>query len=80
MIEILAPRYRDRTVLIARYKIMPGQDAKIKIKQGAYKGAYKVPAEVIAKSPVESIKTKAGKVIQMRAVSLDQLVREEEYA
>ena len=31
MIIIKSPRYRDRTVLLARYKLPCGQDVKVKI-------------------------------------------------
>ena len=75
MIEIRAPRYHDRTVLLARYRLPCGQDVEVKILQGAYKGFYRVSNDVIAKSPVEGMKTKAGKIIAMRAVPLDAMER-----
>lgn len=31
MINIKSPRYRDRTVLLARYRLPCGQDVKVKI-------------------------------------------------
>lgn len=78
MIKIWQPRWRDRVVLIARYKIPSGRDFNIEITQSAYKGIYKVTNEVICRSAIEEMRTKAGKVIQMRAVSLDDLERVEE--
>ena len=53
MIIIKSPRYRDRTVLLARYRLPAGQDVDVKIIEGAYKGLYKVRNEVICKSPIE---------------------------
>lgn len=75
MIEVWQPRWKDRRVLIARYKIPAGQDFKIKITQSAAKGIYKVTNDLVCKSPIEQMKTRAGKFIQMRAVPLDQLER-----
>lgn len=77
MINIKSPRYRDRTVLLARYRLPCGQDVKVKITEGAYKGIYNVTNDVICKSPIEGMKTKQGKTIAMRAVSLDAMERVE---
>ena len=77
MIVIKSPRYRDRTVLLARYRLPCGQDVKVKITEGAYKGIYNVANDVICKSPIEGMKTKQGKTIAMRAVPLDAKERVE---
>lgn len=77
MIKIWQPRWRDRVVLIARYRIPAGRDFEIEITQSTAKGVYKVTNELICKSPIEEMKTKQGKVIQMRAVPLDGLERVE---
>lgn len=78
MIEIKEPRYRDRTCLLAKYRIPCGQDVMVKILKGAYTGVYKVTNETICNSAEESMKTKAGGTIQMRAVPLDKMERIEE--
>lgn len=75
MIKINEPRYHDRSVLIARYHISCGQGVTIKILKGAYAGEYKVSNEVICASPIESMKTRSGKQLSMRAVPLDKLER-----
>ena len=75
MIIIKSPRYRDRSVLIARYKIPCGQDVKVKITEGAYKGIYNVKNEIICQSPIEGMETKQGHIIPMRAVPLDAMER-----
>lgn len=75
MIIIKQPRYRDRTCLLARYKLPCGQDVQVKILEGAYKGIYKVSNEAICNSPIEGMETKQGKIIAMRAVSLDAMER-----
>ena len=77
MIEIKAPRYHDRVCLLAKYRLPCGQDVTVKILYGAYKGVYRVTNETICESAVESMKTKAGKTIQMRAVPLDKMERVE---
>ena len=75
MIEIRAPRYHDRVVLIANYKIVLGYPVKIRILYGAYKGVYNIPSKVLATSPLEPMQTKQGNTIVMRAVPLDALER-----
>lgn len=77
MIIIKSPQYRDRTVLLARYKLPCGQDVKVKITEGAYKGVYKVSNNVICNSPIEGMETKQGKTIAMRAIPLDAMERVE---
>lgn len=77
MITIKSPRYRDRTVLIARYKIPCGGDVDIEILYGAYKGKYHITHDTLMKSPVEGMETRQGQIIAMRAVPLDMLERVE---
>lgn len=77
MIIIKSPRYRDRTVLLARYKLPCGQDVTVKITEGAYKGVYKVSNDIICNSPIEGMETKQGKTIAMRAIPLDAMERVE---
>ena len=77
MIIIKSPRYRDRSVLLARYKLSCGQDVRVKITEGAYKGVYKVSNDVICNSPIEGMRTKQGKIIAMRAIPLDAMERVE---
>lgn len=75
MIEIRAPRYRDRVVLLAKFRLTRGQDVDVKILHGKYKGYYHVPSDVICQSPVEPMNTKRGGQITMRAVPLDKMER-----
>lgn len=75
MIEIRAPRYRDRVVLLAKYRLPCGTGVDVRILYGAYKGVYHVSNEVICQSPVEPMTTKQGKQIAMRAVPLDKMER-----
>lgn len=75
MIEIKSPRYHDRTVLLARYRLPAGQGVDVKILYGAYKGLYKVSNKAIVNSPIEEMKTKAGRMMSMRAVPLDAMER-----
>ena len=75
MITIKSPRYRDRIVLLARYRLPCGQDVKVKITEGAYKGVYKVSNDIICNSPIEGMETKQGKIIAMRAIPLDAMER-----
>lgn len=75
MIDIKAPRYRDRVVLLAKYRLPCGTGVDVRILYGAYKGVYHVSNDVICQSPVEPMTTKQGKQIAMRAVPLDKMER-----
>jgi hypothetical protein len=75
MIEIYEPRYRDRAVLVAGYKIAIGYPIDIRIKKGAYKGDYRASSNVVYHSPCETMHTRSGKDIIMRAIPLDKLER-----
>lgn len=77
-LEIFEPRYRDRTVLLAKYKLRAGEDARIKIVKGYYAGNYTIPSEVVASASMETMKTKRGGEISVVVVPLDKLVKEEE--
>ena len=78
MVEIFEPRYRDRCILIAKYKICPGYPMQIRILKGSYKGKYRIPAKVLSGGPYEIMKTKTGKNIEMKAIALDSLERMED--
>ena len=77
MIKIKSPRYHDRKLLVARYRIPCGKGIDVEIMYGAYKGIYHIPSDVICKSPIEQMKTRNGGKIAMRAISLDDLERKE---
>lgn len=74
-IKIKEPRYRDRTILVARYRIPCGKDFMVEIEKGSYTGLYKVTNEVVCKSAIDSFKTKQGKVLSVRAIKIDDLER-----
>ena len=76
-IKIWQPRYRDNSCLVARFRIPCGRGINVEILKGARKGLYKVSSEDICSSPIETMRTKAGKFIEMRAIPLDKLVRVE---
>ena len=75
MIKIRAPRYRDRVVLLAKFRLTRGQDVDVKILYGTYKGVYHVTNKTIWESPVEPMATKRGKQISMFAVPLAKMER-----
>lgn len=75
MIEIRAPRYRGRAVLLAKYRLPRGTGVDVKILYGAYKGVYHVTNKTICESPVELMTAKQGEQIAMRAVPLDKMER-----
>ena len=78
MIEIWEPRYRDKTVLLAQYRLHDNEDVDVKIVKGFYAGNYKVSAEDIRNAERETMKTKKGGEITVVIVPLEKLVKEEE--
>jgi hypothetical protein len=74
-IKIKEPRYRDRSVLLARYRLPAGQNVEVEIQKGAYAGKYKCTNEVICSAPIESMLTKRGQKLSMRAIPLNKLER-----
>lgn len=70
MIEIWEPRWRDRKVLIAKYKVYKGRMNRIKITGGAAKGIYKMSGIAITSYPIES-----NGVLPCYAVPLDKLTK-----
>lgn len=77
MIQIWQPRYHDRKVLVAEYKIPHGAGIDIEITQGAMKGQYHATHETIMASKLESMKCKSGGTIGVRAIPLDLLERKD---
>lgn len=77
MIEIWEPRYRDRTVLIAAYRLRDGEDAHIKITKGYYAGNYTVPKEAIKTAVREKMETRKGGDITVVVIPLANLVKED---
>ena len=76
MIEIWEPRYRDKTVLLAQYRLRSDEDVSIKIVKGYYAGNYKVRADDIRNAERETMKTKKGGEITVVIVPLEKLVKE----
>ena len=72
MIEIFAPRWRDRVALIAKYKVTNGVNKIRFTKAGSYNGIYSADGDSIRKSPIDS----NGR-IECYAVPLDTLERVE---
>lgn len=77
-IEIFEPRYRDRVVLLAKYRLPANADVQVNITKGSYKGLYLVAAADIAKAKDEVMMSKNGREIAMKAVPLGSLQRLEE--
>lgn len=75
MIKIGTPRYHDRIVSIARYKIPCGKDFEIEIERGAYAGKYRVKNSVVCDSNIGYITSRNGNKIAMREIPLDKLER-----
>jgi len=74
-IKIWEPRYRDMTVLVARYRIPPASDIQVQIMKGARKGLYLVKSEAICSAPIEMMATKSKRKIEMRVIPFSKLER-----
>lgn len=79
-ITIWAPRWRDRTVLVADRKLVEHNEIVIEYKDAKGDRLWPRPLYITgerAKSfPLESMSTKSGGVISIRAIPLDELERE----
>ena len=72
-INIFNPRWHDRTVLIAKYKVTDGMNEIVFTKSTLKGKSYKVLGSVIKKCPVEN-----NGVIACYAVPLDVVMGEKE--
>lgn len=70
MINIIEPRYHDRRVLVAKYKVNKSKMNRIKILKGAYKGLYRMSGIAIMSYPIES-----NGVIPCFVLPIDKLER-----
>lgn len=77
MIEIWEPRYRDKTVLLAGYRLLAGEDAEVKIVKGYYAGNYKVSSDTINEAQRETMKTKKGGEITVVIIPLEKLEKQD---
>lgn len=79
-ITIFAPRWRDRSVLVADHKL--GADNTIAItctnKDGSrpYPQPFRLSGVAARSYPTETMKTKAGGAITVRVIPLDELLKE----
>lgn len=74
-IEVFEPRYRDRVVLLAQYRLPASEPVNVKITKGAYQGLYEVSAEDLAEAKDDMIMSKSGSPIKMKAVPIAKLKR-----
>ena len=75
MIEIWEPRYRDRSVLIAAYKVPDRGDVDVEITRGYYKGKYRIDGDTVRSARSEQMDTKKGGTVEVKIVGLDKLER-----
>lgn len=76
MIEIWEPRYHDKAVLLAQYRLHDNEDVDVKIVKGHYAGNYKINSEDIRNAERETMKTKKGGEITVVIVPLEKLIKE----
>lgn len=74
VIRIWAPRWHDRTVLIADHRILAHNEIIIEHKD--FPEPFYLSGEYAKSFPLEDMRTKSGGVISVRAVPLNQLKKE----
>lgn len=70
-IRILEPRWKDRTLLIADWKI--GADNQIVVENKNYPQPFYASGEKLKTYPIQMIQTKSGSNAPMRIVPLAEL-------
>lgn len=71
-IEILEPRWHDRTILVADWKI--GRENQIVIKNHNFPEPFYMEGDKLKSYPVQMVKTKGGdNKVPMRVVPLNDL-------
>lgn len=69
-IDIIAPRWRDRTILLAEWKL--GVMNKIIVRDKHFPQPLYISGEKVRKFPVEELKTKQGTRFTVRAVPISK--------
>lgn len=71
-LEILNPRWHDRVVLLADFKL--GTHNIITFpKAKSLEGEWYISGAKAKSFPIEGLKTKSGSIMQVRAIPLDEL-------
>lgn len=73
-IEILEPRWHDRIVLIADHKIV--DDNEVVIRHKNYPHPIYMNGKWAKQFPLEDLKIRSGGKMKVRAVPLDELLKE----
>lgn len=70
-IEILEPRWHDRKLLIANWKI--SKDNQIVINHHDFPEPFYASGDKLRSYPLQNVKSNQGNEVQMRVVSIDEL-------
>lgn len=73
-IIVWEPRWHDRVVLVADYKL--AKDNLIQINYKDFPEPFYLTSERARQFPLEQMKTKKGGTIAMRAIPIDELAKE----
>lgn len=76
-IEVKAPRWRDRTVLVAKFRVATNNQIEItaKRKDGTryFPEAYEMDGKDLMKYPIHHMTSKSGNDVEMLVVPIDDL-------
>lgn len=70
-IRIIAPRWHDRTILVADYKI--GRENEIVIEHHEFSQPFYMLGSTLKSFPTQIVKSKQGNNIVMRVIPLSEL-------
>jgi hypothetical protein len=70
-IEIIEPRWHDRTLLVATWKV--GEDNQIAVKHKDFPEPFYMVGEQLKKYPTQTIATKNGQQASMYVVPINDL-------
>lgn len=80
-IIIFEPRWHDEVVLVADHKIKEDNEIVITYKRAdgtrQFPSPFYITGDNARKYPLEQLKTKAGGILNVRAIKLTELEREE---
>lgn len=71
LIPIIAPRWHDRTVLVADWKL--GKENMIRINHASFPSSFYITGEKARTYPVETKKTKGGQSFNVRVIPINDL-------
>lgn len=74
IIRILEPRWHDRTVLVADWKL--ADNNYVLIEHSDFPDAFYLTKKRAQEFPIQKMETKGGKMVEMRVIPIEELQKE----